>query len=414
MGEVKWKTITACRACGSEELRDLFNFGDMPLSDRLAKRPETEEIAPRVPLELVYCSRCHLSQLSVDVAPECLYDENYPYFSSVSPQLREHFRDLAEEQIAKFALGQDDHIIEAASNDGCLLQNFVATGARIHGFEPASGPANAAKKIGIPTHSTFFGLEAARSHVAREGYADLFLATNVLAHVPDLRGFVEAISVVLRPRGHAVIEVPYLVDLVENGEFDTIYHQHLCYFLITPLQELFEAFGLGIVQVSRQAIHGGSLRITLQKLADTSSAVHELVAREQASGKVSFEFAQQVGGCAERVKSDLRALICDLRARGGRIWAYGAAAKATTLLSWCEIGTDDLVAVADLNVHKHGKYLPGTDLRIEPVEVLMANEPDVVLILAWNFAAEIISQLQPLRRRGTRFMVPIPRVEMVA
>ncbi|MHA1547760.1 MAG: methyltransferase domain-containing protein, partial [Alphaproteobacteria bacterium] len=244
--DVTWTARNNCRICSGDRFLSVFDFGQSPLADKLRTRPNSDAPAPRVPLALTYCEECALSQLTVDVASEYLYDADYPYFSSVSPALSRHFGDSARQIIETRGIGRGSIVIEAASNDGYMLQHFKAAGATAIGFDPAVGPARAAQKRGITTHMTFFGEEPALA-MANEGVrADVFLANNVLAHVPDLTGFVSGIAQVLKPGGVAVIEVPYFVELVENREFDTIYHQHLCYFLVSSLARLFRDHGLCI------------------------------------------------------------------------------------------------------------------------------------------------------------------------
>ncbi|MEL6735449.1 MAG: class I SAM-dependent methyltransferase [Pseudomonadota bacterium] len=413
---LSWSEVTACRACLATDLRPLADFGATPLSDKLGTLPESEQLAPRVPLELVWCSGCRLPQLSVNVAPEAIYDADYPYYSSVSPHLSAHFAALAAETLVHLNRRPDAkelRVLEAASNDGYLLRHFAAGGATVLGFDPSSGPASVAQSKGIETKTEFFGLNAARSLVRERGTFDLFLANNVLAHVPDLRGFVAAIAHVLRPGGMAVIEVPYLADLVEGRAFDTIYHQHLCYFPLISLARLFEDFGLGIILVTPQTVHGGSIRLRIVKGASTSETVSKMVRAETESDRNTFEFVQTVAQLADTVKTDLRNLLAKLMRDGGRIWAYGAAAKGNTLLSFCGLGHDQIEAVADLNTHKHGLYMPGSDLRITSPEEMKAAAPSHVLILAWNFREEILQQLEPLRASGTRFIIPVPHVEIV-
>ncbi|MBF9059040.1 methyltransferase domain-containing protein [Rhodobacterales bacterium HKCCSP123] len=395
-------------------MEELCDFGATPLSDRLGTAPDSVTPAARVPLTLVRCGACCLPQLSVDVAPEALYDADYPYFSSVSSELNRHFAGLAQEIITRHGIGPGSCVLEAASNDGYLLRHFSAAGAEVTGYDPARGPAEAAIAGGIPTRIAFFGRETARAFVAERGPVDLFLANNVLAHVPDLQGFVAGIESVLRPGGVAVLEIPYLVDLVERRAFDTIYHQHLCYFPLTSLERLFHRAGLGLARVTRHAVHGGSLRLELVRGARTSAEVAALIRDEVAAGQADAGFVARIGEAARLVRQDLRDLVAGIRSEGGTIWAYGAAAKGNTLLSVCGLGRDSIEAVADLNPHKHGRYMPGSDLRIAPPEEMVAACPSHVLVLAWNLRDEILGQLSPLRAGGTRFILPIPHPEVVS
>lgn len=408
-----WQPTSHCRACEHDVLLPVFDFGDMPLADRLEDMPDSVSPAPRAPLALVYCPACTLVQLSVSVSPAFLFDDRYPYYSSVSPSLSAHFASSAARIIASHGIGPGNLVVEAASNDGYMLRHFKAAGADVLGFDPASGPANAAIRAGIDTRISFFDLEQARKLASAGMRADVFLANNVLAHVPDLTGFAKAIACILKPDGIAVVEVPYLADLVLGNEFDTIYHQHLCYFTLTSLAKLFAVAGLRLDHAERILVHGGSLRLFVRH--GTSIGVHAqaLIDNEVAKGWNTYDFTRGIGEAAMRVRNGLRRLIDSIRADGGRICAYGAAAKAATLLAWCGLDSDTLDFICDLNSHKHGRYMPGTDLLIKPPNAIIPARPSHVLILAWNFASEIIQQLDDYHQEGGRFIIPIPEPEIV-
>jgi SAM-dependent methyltransferase len=306
-------------------------------------------------------------------------------------------------------------VVEAASNDGYMLKTFVDKGIPVLGIDPAEGPAKAAQQRGIRTLNDFFGLDLARKLHEEEGIsADLFLANNVLAHVPDLNGFVAAFRTLLKPDGAAVIECPYLIDLVDHCEFDTIYHQHLCYFSVTALEALFLRHGLFLNDVERTSIHGGSLRITVEKQNRRQARVDELLANERERGIGSIEFYRDFAARATAVKERLGELLRTLRAQGRRIAAYGAAAKATTLCSYVGIDRTMVEYVVDRNAHKAGRYMGGNHLPIVTPERLRNDPPDYLLVLAWNFADEIMRQEGEFRERGGRFIIPIPEVEVVA
>jgi SAM-dependent methyltransferase len=409
-----WQPTSHCRACKHDALLPVFDFGDMPLADRLEDMPDSENPAPRAPLALLYCPTCTLVQLSVSVSPAFLFDDRYPYYSSVSPSLSAHFASSAERIIASHDVGPGSLVLEAASNDGYMLRHFKAAGADVLGFDPASGPATTAIRAGIDTRISFFDLEQARKLAAAGTRADVFLANNVLAHVPDLTGFAEAIACILKPDGIVVIEVPYLADLVLGNEFDTIYHQHLCYFTLTSLAKLFAMAGLRLDHAERISVHGGSLRLFVKRGTGTGVGAKTLIEREVAEGWNSYDFTCGIGDAAMRVRHGLRTLIDHIRSGGGQICAYGAAAKAATLLAWCRLDSDALDFICDLNPHKHGCYMPGTDLLIKPPDAIIAARPSHVLILAWNFANEIMQQLDEYHQVGGRFIIPIPDPVVVA
>jgi SAM-dependent methyltransferase len=386
-----------------------LSLGDMPLSDGLLEPCQLVDDEPRYPLDVAFCSGCALVQILETVPPEQLFGVDYPYFSSFTDTLLRHSESNVKERIEERRLGTGALVIELASNDGYLLQYYKARGVPVLGIDPAPGPVAAARAKGIETLKAFFGRDLARQLAAEDRRADVIHANNVLAHVADTNGFVEGISILLKDDGVAVIEVPYVKELVEHGEFDTIYHEHLCYFSVTALRPLFCRHGLHLNRVEPLAIHGGSLRLFVEKRDRPERSVLDHVESERRLGLDCLEYYSDFSGRVARIRAELAALLQGLKQRKARIVGYGAAAKGTIMLNYVGIGHETLDFVADRNIHKQGRYIPGVRLPIESPDRVLAEQPDYLLILPWNFKDEIIAQQAEYRRRGGRFIVPVPQ-----
>jgi SAM-dependent methyltransferase len=406
-------SVAACRSCADARLVKVLELGETPLADGLRRKEELAAPEPRYPLTVVVCEGCGLMQLRENVEPDELFCRDYPYFSSFSPALLRHSQANVEEQIARRRLGASSLVVELASNDGYLLQYYAKNDVPVLGIDPADGPARTAIERGIPTLNQYFTLELARELVARGQRADVIHANNVLAHVPDLNGFVAGIATLLKDDGVAVIECPHVLELIQHVEFDTIYHEHLCYFSVAALRPLFERHGLRLQDVRQLPIHGGSLRLYVGRGGSESTDVQRVLGLERAAQLDCVtgyrSFAQRV----ETLARDLRALLAALKGDGARIAAYGAAAKGATLINFVGIGPETLDFVVDRNTHKHGRYMPGQALEILPTEALVERQPGYTLLLAWNFKDEIVEQQALYRERGGRFIVPVPKPVIV-
>jgi SAM-dependent methyltransferase len=408
-----YETRKSCRSCDSPVLTRVLYLGEMPLADALLSRAQLDQPEARFPLTVAFCADCSLMQILETVSPEALYCRDYPYYSSFSDALVAHSRENALRLIDDRTLGPESLVVEVASNDGYMLKNFVERGVPVLGIDPAEGPAGVAREAGIPTLCTFFGRDLAR-HLRDEGKAaDVIIANNVLAHVPDQNGLVEGFATLVKDDGVIVIEVPYVMDLVEHCEFDTIYHEHHCYFTVTALSALFRRHGLSLNHLERYPIHGGSLRLYLGRRNDVGDSVRERLRDESESGLTDASYYRDFGSRVSRIKDELVGMMRQLKMEGKRIAAYGAAAKGSTLLNYTGIGADLIDFVVDRNVHKQGLFMPGVHIPIRAPQALLEEKPDYTLLLTWNFKDEILRQQDEYRRAGGRFILPIPSPEVV-
>ena len=406
-------TGAGCRFCSAPLTQTFVDLGLSPLANSLLAEADLGREEPRFPLHAYVCGECLLVQLGEFASPQDIF-EDYVYFSSFSDTWVEHARRYVEQMIERFGFDGESSVVELASNDGYLLQWFVEHGVPVLGIEPAANVAAAAEKKGIPTLVRFFGEETANDLVGDTRRADLLIGNNVLAHVPALNDFVAGMKVLLAPGGVVTMEFPHLLRLIEETEFDTIYHEHFSYFSALTAQRIFAAHGLRLFDVEELPTHGGSLRIYAThadgESHEDTGRVDELVERERAAGLADLatysRFRERVRG----VREGLREFLETARADGHSVAAYGAAAKGVTLLNYCGIGPDLVEYVADRSPHKQGHYLPGVRIPIHPPEHVAETKPDYLLLLAWNLKDEIIEQMSHIREWGGRFVTPLPEV----
>lgn len=398
-----------CRSCGQPGLRPFLSLGKTPLADALLTAAALADPEPRFPLDVAFCPNCTLVQILEEVPPQQLFVDNYRYFSSFSDDLLAHSRRHAENLIRERGLGAGSLVVELASNDGYLLRNFVAAGVSVLGIDPAPEQAAAAEAAGIRTLQEFFGTDIAQEVRASHGPADVIIANNVMAHVPDLNGFVAGMRTLIADDGVITIENPYVRELVERCEFDTIYHEHFCYFSCSAVDALMRRHGLFLNDVEYfPDLHGGTLRWHVGAREQVTAAVRDYLARESADGMNGFGYYASFGDRVERVRGQLLDLLQRLKASGARIAGYGAAAKGSTLLNYAGIDGALLDYVVDRNVHKQGLFMPGVHLPIRDPAALSLDPPDYLLLLAWNFADEIRRQQRDYHDRGGRFISPVP------
>ena len=398
-----------CRSCGSTALRPFLDLGVTPLADALVRPDRLDAPEERFPLEVAFCKECALVQILEEVPAEKLFVENYLYFSSFSDVLLDHARSHAEGLIAARDLGPDSLVVELASNDGYLLKNFVEVGIPVLGIDPAPDQAAAALEAGVPTLKEFFGIEMAHRLVVDGKPADVIIANNVLAHVPDLNGFVAGMAVLLADDGLITVENPYVRSLIDHCEFDTIYHEHFCYYSCTSIDNLMRRHGMWLNDVEYfPDLHGGTLRYHIGKREQRSDTVLSYLAEEREIGLDTAEYYAAFSERVTSVRNRLIELLGNLQADGASVAGYGAAAKGSTLLNYVGIGRDLIDYVVDRNVHKHGTFMPGTHQPVLDTTALVERQPDYVVLLAWNFAEEIVAQQRDYLEAGGKFILPVP------
>jgi SAM-dependent methyltransferase len=402
-----------CRSCGAELQHTFIDLGMSPLANSNIEPAQSDRMEPFYPLHAYVCHECFLVQLEAFETPEAIFSD-YVYLSSYSQSWVEHARRYVEMITARFDLDEGSQVVEIASNDGYLLQHFIKKQIKVLGIEPAANVARIAQGKGIPTQVAFFGAGTARALAANGTRADLIVANNVLAHVPGLNDFIEGLSIMLKPGGVVTCEFPHLLRLMEESQFDTIYHEHFSYFSLLAVSKAFARHRLAVIDVEELPTHGGSLRIYVAHADDRTLTVGprvaDLLRREREKGLATLEPYKAFGGKAVASKRKLLRFLIEAKSQGKTIVGYGAPAKGNTLLNYCGIRSDFIDYVVDLNPLKQGRYLPGTRIPIFSPDKIRETQPDYVLLLPWNLRGEIMGQMAYIRDWGGRFVTPLPEV----
>jgi hypothetical protein len=405
----------ACRLCGAQLTRTFVDLGMSPLCETFLSSDQLDQMEPYFPLHVLVCDRCFLVQLQEYVKPENIFSE-YAYFSSFSTSWVEHARNYCHMITKRLGLGGKSQVFELASNDGYLLQHFLPLGVPVTGIEPAANVAEAARQKNVPTIVDFFGLELATRLVGEGRRADLIIGNNVLAQVPDLNDFTAGMAHLLAADGVITLEFPHLQRLIEENQFDTIYHEHFSYFSLVTIDRLAERHGLRVFDVDELPTHGGSLRVYLCRSGASHAQTAALAAlreREQKLGYRDIAAYETYAPKVHETKRKLLAFLIQLKDEGKKICGYGAPGKGNTLLNYCGIGPDFLDFTVDRNPYKHGRLTPGMHIPIHPVSAIDAARPDYILILPWNLRREIVGQMRYTQEWGCKFIVPIPHVQVI-
>lgn len=404
----------ACLVCQGTDIKEFLDLGATALANQFLRPEQIQGSEPKYPLRAGFCHGCGHVQLLDTVPPEAMFD-HYLYISSASQTLQDHLWELSDLLVRRYGLGSGDLVVDIGCNDGTLLKGFQRSGVRLLGVDPAQNLTAFTDDSGIERCTRLFTAATARELAQSHGAASLITATNTFPHIQDLDDFTAGLKTMLKPGGAFVIEMHYLLDMIEQVAFDTIYHEHVSYWALGPMQRLFKKHGMAVVDAERVPLHHGQLRVHVQRQGEgeVQPRVGEVIAAEKAAGLDNIETYRRFAERARKIKADLHQRLSDLAQKGDRVAGYGAPAKGNTLLEFLEIGPDLLPYIVDRSPLKQGLYTPGTHIPVVAPEKLLADQPDYVLLLAWNFADEIVRQQAEYRRRGGRFIVPVPHVQIV-
>ena len=407
--------IMKCRICGNKDLEVFLSLGKSPLANNFLSKQDLKKEEPKYPLELAFCQKCKLVQLSYVVPPGLMF-KNYVYVTSTTKTFQQHFTKMADDISKKFMLNSNSLVVDIGSNDGLLLKGFQKNSVQVMGVEPAANVAEIARKNGVETINDFFGKKVVEEILGKKGHADIITANNVFAHIDDIDGVINNVKSLLKKDGIFIIEFQYLMDTIENMTFDNIYHEHLSYYTITSLAYFFKKHEMEIFGVQRIGTHGGSLRVFVRQAEgkhQIGESVNEMLEYEKDKNASSFDPYREFADKVHKVKETLTSYIKDVKAQGKSIAGYGAPAKSTTLLNFCNVGADCIDYIVEDNPLKIGLYTPGTHIPVVSSGLLDKQMPDYVLILAWNFAEEILAKTKKYAGKGVKFIVPLPEPKIV-
>ena len=405
--------VKKCRICSSNNLKMILDLGEQPPSNSFIDKNKLNSLESKFPLRLFWCKDCYLVQLLDIVDKEYLF-KNYFYMTSASKPIVEHFKKYAQDVFQEFLQKDDSFVVEIGSNDGSLLKEFKKLGASILGIEPATNLSELANQSNITTKNTFFSSQVSKE-IIKTRHASVVIANNVIAHIEDLQDLMSGIKILIGNHGVFIFEVPYLVDLIKNLEFDTVYHEHLSYFSILPLLKLVKQFGLEIFDIRKQSVHGGTLRIFVSKQNnfEVSSSIDDFINSEYELGLDKNLIYDSFSEKIKKLKIQLKELLLELKKENKSLFGYGASAKGNVLLNYCKIDNSILDFIIDTTPIKQGKFTPGTHIPVcSPDEILDKGDGDVALLLAWNYESQILDNENNFRIKGGKFLIPIPKLTL--
>lgn len=403
-----------CLLCGASQVNQFLDLGNSPLANRFLTAEQVRQEEPIFPLRVGFCTQCHHVQLMNIVPPNQMFEE-YLYVSGASTTLQSHFAEISQLLISRFSLTKNNLVIDIGCNDGTLLQNFHRAGVRTLGVDPAQNLAEKSREQGVDRFVGFFSRETAAQIVEKWGKASVVAITNTFPHIPKLDDFLQGLDIVLAPDGVIFIEAHYLLDLLDQAAFDTIYHEHVSFWSLSAMSQLFKKFGMEIVDAEHLSIHHGQIRAFIRRkgIQSPSSRIQEILQQERDRKIDTLEPFADFAQKTKNLKTEIVGALEDLRSRGLSVVGYGAPAKATTLLNFLEVGVEYIPYIADLSTLKQGLYVPGVHIPIVPPERILQDQPDYVLILAWNFIDEIKRQLHEYQERGGKYILPLPHVTIL-